>query len=156
MKIFSIALMTLVLSGCGLFGARIEDNRPPPVSTTHITQLAYTCPQPPQVDNFDSRDIVWDVASRIELDAVMLELLTDLDVPEEDIWIINQAVGDFFFHPGDEVRWSLSADDYADLGRNTSDILAATKQFKLVVQHYKKCIADSKDAVLRANERDSE
>ena len=156
MKIFNVLFVTvlLLLSGCSIFSRpTIEDNRPPPVITTHITQLAYECPEPPQVDNFDARDIVWDVASRQELDGVMIELLEELGyIEDEDIFIINQVVGDFFFHPDDEVRWSLSADDYAKLGRNTSDILAAAKQLKTIVGHYRQCVQDSKDALIRANE----
>ena len=153
MKIFSIALLAFILSGCSLFGPRIEDNRPDPVIVNHTTQIAYTCPEPPLVDNVTMRDIEWDVVSRKELDAVILELMNELSIPEEEIAIINQVVGDFFFHPDDEVRWSLNADDYADLGRNTSDVLAALKQMKAIAQHYKKCINDSEDAVRRANEQ---
>lgn len=154
MKIFSVIFLSVLLSGCSLFGARIEDNRPDPVLVTHVTQLAYTCPEPQPLDNVEMRDIQWDVASRKELDAEILELMNELSVPEEEIAIINQAVGDFFFHPDDQVRWSLSADDYADLGRNTSDVLAALKQLKAIVLHYKKCINDSEEAVRRANEPD--
>ena len=156
MKIFSILVVTFLITGCSLFGNRFEDNRPPPVVTVHRTLLAYECPQPPQIDNFTARDFQWDVASRMELDAVMLELLEELGTPDDDIFIINQVVGDFFFHPDDEVRWSLSADDYANLGRNTSDIIKALKQLKAVVIHYKKCIDDSKDAVIRANRVNTE
>lgn len=154
-------VVALLLSGCGLFGPRIDDRRPDPVIVTNKTVLAYECPAPPQLDNFAARDIEWDVASRKELDAVILELMADLyegdGDPLEDeeflaiISIVNQTVGDFFFQPGDEVRWSLSADDYADLGRNTSDILAAMKQMKEVIRHYKQCIADSEEAVRRQN-----
>ena len=157
MKTFSIVLlMSLTLSGCGMFGAKIEDQRPPPVVITNRTLLAYQCPPPPQVDNVVTRPIQWDVISRLELDAVILELLTELGIEDEDMFIINQAVGDFFFHPEDEVIWALNPDDYADLGRNTADILAAMKQFKEVAIHYKKCIADSEQAVLRKNAAESD
>ena len=154
MKIFSTALILLLLSGCSLFSNKFEDERPAPVVTVHRTMLAYECPQPPQLDTFVSNDIQWDVASRKELDAVMLELLDDLGyIEEEDIFIINQVVGDFFFHPDDEVRWSLSAEDYADSGKNTSDVTKALTQMKSVIKHYKKCIDDSKDTVRRADEQ---
>lgn len=153
MKNISVILIALFLTGCGVFGPKIEDNRPAPVIVTNTTQLAYTCPTPPPLDKFSARDVDWDVPSRKQLDAEMLELLTELDVPEEDLYIINQAVGDFFFHPDDEVRWTLSADDYANLSKNTQDVLAALRQFKAVVAHYKKCIADSEEAVRIANEK---
>ena len=163
MKIFSVIAVSLLLSGCGFLSPRIEDARPDPVIVTQRTYIAYECPAPPQVDNVDLRGIEWDVASRKELDAVLLELMAELyegdDDPLEDedflalISIINQTVGDFFFHPDDEVRWSLSADGYADNGRNTSDVLAALRQFKTVIAHYQKCIADSQDTARRLNER---
>jgi len=156
MKIFSLILFSLVLSGCGLFGARIEDRRPDAVNTTHTTILGYTCPQPPQLDTFRSRPVDWDVISRKELDAEMLALMDELDVEEDVMFIINQATGDFFFLPEEEVIWALSADDYADLGRNTSDILAAMKQQKEVIRHYKQCITDSEQIVLDANRRETE
>lgn len=164
MKIFSTVLVLLLLSGCSLFKNEIEDKRPDPVIITNKTLLAYECPKPPQVDNVDLRKIQWDVVSRKELDALILETMTELyegdDDPFEDedflaiISILNQVIGDMFFHPGDEVRWSLSADDYANLGRNTSDIKAALKQMKTVIRAYGKCVADSKDAVRRANEQE--
>jgi hypothetical protein len=104
------------------------------------------------------------VVSRKELDALIVETVAELyegDVdPFEDeeflaiVSVLNLVIGDLFFHPGDEVRWSLSADDYANLGRNTSDIEAALKQMKIVIRHYKRCIDDSKDIVRRANERE--
>jgi hypothetical protein len=165
MKIFSTILVLLLLSGCSLFKNEIEDRRPDPVIIQNKTLLAYECPQAPQIDNVDLRDIKWDVVSRKELDALLLELMLEMyegdDDPFEDeefvilISIVNQAVGDLFFHPGEETRWSLSADDYADLGRNTSDIEAALKQLKSVIRHYKKCEADSKDIVRRANEQEN-
>ena len=154
MKIFSTVLVLLFLSGCSLFSNKFEDERPAPVVTIHRTLLAYECPQPPQLDTFVANDIEWDVASRKELDAVMLELLDELGyIEDEDIFIINQVVGDFFFHPDDEVRWSLSAEDYADAGKNTSDGIKALKQMKAVIIHYKKCVADSKEVVRRSNEQ---
>ena len=156
MKIFSLILLSLVLSGCGLFGARIEDRRPDAVNTTHTTVLGYTCPQPPQLDKFTSRPVDWDVISRKELDAEMLTLMDELDIEEDAIFIINQATGDFFFLPEEEVIWALSADDYADLGRNTSAVLAAMKQQKEVIRHYKQCITDSEQIVLDANRRETE
>lgn len=155
MKTFSILLIGIFLSGCSIFD-RFEDQRPPPVVITNKTLLAYQCPPPPQVDNVDSRPIQWDVISRLELDAVILELLTELGIEDEDMFIINQAIGDFFFHPEDEVIWALNPDDYADLGRNTADYLAGLKQFKQVALHYKKCISDSEKAVLEQNVAESE
>lgn len=165
MKIFSTLLVVLLLSGCSLFKNDIEDRRPDPIIITNKTLLSYECPQPPQVDNVDLRKINWDVVSRKELDAVILETLSEYYVGEDDplededflamISVLNLVIGDLFFHPGDEVRWSLSADDYASLGRNTSDIEAALKQLKTVIRHYKKCIEDSKDAVRRANEKEN-
>ena len=126
--------------------------------------MSYQCTKPPQVDNVDLRSINWDVVSRKELDALilttMLELYEGDDDPFEDeelmviVSVLNQVIGDYFFHPDDETRWTLSADDYADLGRNTSDIEAALKQFKIVVRHYIKCIRDSEDIARRANERE--
>lgn len=161
MKIFSILFLTLLMSGCSLFSNKFEDERPAPVVTVHRTLLAYECPQPPQLDTFVSNDIKWDVASRKELDAILLELMLDLyegdDDPLEDeeflaiISIINQEVGNFFFHPDDEVRWSLSAEDYTDSGKNVSDLIKALKQMKSVILHYKKCISDSKEAVRLSN-----
>jgi hypothetical protein len=152
------------MSGCSLFRNDIEDRRPDPVIVNNTTMLGYECPQPPQIDNVDLRSIRWDVVSRKELDALILETLAELyegdDDPLEDeeflaiVSVLNLVIGDLFFHPGDEVRWSLSADDYANLGRNTSDIEAALKQMKIVIRHYKQCIADSKDIVRRANERE--
>ncbi len=156
MKIFSIIVVSLFLSGCGLFGTKIEDNRPPPVLITNRTLLAYSCPPPPQLDTFNGRSIEWDVISRKELDAIMLVLMDELDVDEENIFILNQAVGDFFFAPGEEVIWALSADDYANFGKNTSDILAATKQMKEVIRHFKQCIVDSEKAVLDINRTETE
>lgn len=163
MKIFSTLLVLLLLSGCSLFSNRFEDKRPAPVVTIHRTLLAYECPQPPQLDTFVANDIEWDVASRKELDAILLELMFEFyegdDDPFEDeeflilVSIINQEVGNFFFHPDDEVRWSLSAEDYAGSGKNLSDGIKALKQMKSVIIHYKKCIADSKDVVRRANEQ---
>lgn len=152
MKIFSIIITVFLLSGCSMFGTKIEDQRPDPVNTTHITQLAYNCPQEPQVDNFVKRDVEWDVASRKELDQKMVELMEELEIPDEDMYIINQVVGDFFFHPGEETRWTISPDGYTNFGRNTSDVIKALKQLKSVARHYKKCIADSKEVVRRANE----
>lgn len=164
MKIFNTLLVLLLLSGCSLFNNDIEDKRPNPVIVNNTTQLAYECPRPPQIDNVDLRRITWDVVSRKELDALILETMSELyegdDDPLEDeeflyiVSILNLVIGDLFFHPGDDVRWSLSADDYANLGRNTSDIEAAIKQFKAVIRSYVKCIADSKDAVRRANEQE--
>ncbi len=152
MKIFSILVMMLLMSGCSLFSNKFEDERPAPVVTIHRTLLAYECPQPPQLDTFVANDIMWDVASRKELDAVMLELLDELGyIEDEDIFIINQVVGDFFFHPNDEVRWSLSAEDYAGSGKNVSDVTKALKQMKSVILHYKKCVADSKEIVRQSN-----
>ncbi len=154
MRIFSILILMLLISGCSLFKNVFEDERPEPVVTIHRTLLAYECPQPPQLDTFVANDIEWDVASRKELDAVMLELLDELGyIDDEDIFIINQIVGDFFFHPDDEVRWSLSAEDYADSGKNVSDVTKALKQMKSVILHYKKCVVDSKEIVRRANEQ---
>ena len=164
MKIFSTLLIVLLLSGCSLFKNEIEDRRPDPVVINNTTLLAYECPRPPQIDNVDLRTITWDVVSRKELDALIVELMTELYVGDDDpfedeeflavVSIMNQAIGDLFFHPGDDVRWSLSADDYANLGRNTSDIEAALKQFKVVIRHYGQCILDSKDIARRANERE--
>lgn len=163
MKTFSILVLMLLMSGCSLFSNTFEDERPAPVVTVHRTLLAYECPQPPQLDKFVANDIVWDVASRKELDAILLELMLDLyegdDDPFEDeefliiVSIINQEVGNFFFHPDDEARWSLSAEDYADSGRNVSDVIKALKQMKSVIRHYKKCIDDSKDIARRADEQ---
>lgn len=154
MKIFSAVLVLLLLSGCSLFSNTFEDERPVPVVTIHRTLLAYECPQPPQLDTFVANDIMWDVASRKELDAVMLELLDELGyIDDEDIFAINQVVGDFFFHPNDEVRWSLSAEDYANSGKNVSDVTKALKQMKSVIRHYKKCVVDSKEIVRRSNEQ---
>lgn len=162
MKIFSTILVLLLLSGCSLFRNDIEDRRPDPVIITNKTLLAYECPRPPQVDNVDLRSIKWDVVSRKELDALILETMSELyegdDDPLEDedflaiVSILNLVIGDLFFHPGDEVRWSLSADDYANLGRNTSDVEAALKQFKAVIRSYVQCVADAKDVVRRRNE----
>ncbi len=157
MKIFSMLILMLLMSGCSLFSNKFEDERPAPVVTVHRTLLAYECPQPPQLDTFVANDIEWDVASRKELDMVMLELLDELGyIDDEDIFVINQVVGDFFFHPNDEVRWSLSAEDYADSGKNVSDVTKALKQMKSVIIHYKKCVIDSKEAVRRANEQATE
>ena len=58
--------------------------------------------------------------------------------------------------PEEDVLWALNADDYADFGRNTSDILAATKQMKEVIRHFKQCIADSEQAVLDINRTETE
>lgn len=157
MKIFSTLLVLLLLSGCSLFSNTFEDERPAPVVTVHRTLLAYECPRPPQLDTFVSNEVDWDVASRKELDAVMLELLDELGyIDDEDIFVINQVVGDFFFHPDDEVRWSLSAEGYVNSGKNTSDVTKALKQMKSVIIHYKKCVVDSKEAVRRANEQATE
>ena len=78
MKIFSIVIASLLLSGCSLFGSKFEDERPEPVIVTNRTYIAYECPAPPQIDNFEARDIEWDVASRKELDAIVLELFYEL------------------------------------------------------------------------------
>ncbi len=162
MKIFSTILILLMLSGCSLFKNEIEDRRPDPVIITNKTLLAYECPRPPQVDNVDLRSIKWDVVSRKELDALIettiLEFYVGDDDPYEDeefitlVFVLNQVIGDFFFHPDDETRWTLSADDYANLGRNTSDVEAAMKQFKVVIRSYIQCIDDAKDVVRRRNE----
>ena len=151
MKIFSIILLSLLFSGCSMFGTKIEDARPDPIVIVNKTLLAYSCPNPPQLDTFDARPVNWDVISRIELDAEMVALMEELDVEEDILFIINQATGDFFFLPNEDVIWALSADDYANLGRNTSDVLAAFRQAKDVIRHYKQCIADSEKALLEQN-----
>jgi len=161
MKIFSIIIVSLSLSGCGLFGAKIEDNRPPPVLITNKTLIAYSCPPPPQLDTFNGRRIDWDVISRKEFDEKLVVLMNELGVEEgsieeENFFIVNQMVGDFFFGPGEDGIWALNADDYADFGKNTSDVLAATKQMKDVIRHFKKCIADSEKAVLEINRTETE
>ena len=152
MRICSVLALSSILCGCGLFGARIEDERPPPVITQHKTLIAYECPPPPQVDTFDARNINWRVLSRKRLDAFMLELMVDLaTVEDDDLFIINEAAGDFFFMPEEEVLWALNSDDYAALSANTADILAALSQMKKVAMHYQDCIQASKDIVAARN-----
>lgn len=153
MKTFSLIIFSLLLTGCGLFGPKIVDKRPDPVIIVNKHLVAYQCPPAPQVDNVSIRNINWNVISRKELDAYIIETLFEFfDIPiDEDemteqlimISVINKIIGDFFFMPGEEVIWSLSADDYSGLGLNTSDFIAGLAQLKAVAIHYKECNAQS-------------
>ena len=155
MKTISAILLVVVLAGCA-GGPKIVDKRPDPVVVTHQTLLAYDCPPPPTVDKFKARDITWDVISREQLVAVLSKLLSDAGIEGEPLLFIDKQTGDFIFQPGEETIWGLTADEYADLGRNTSDILAAVKQLRKVVDHYKSCIDKSKAAVEAANAAENE
>jgi len=148
-KFFALLLLAVLATGC--VSTKIDDTRPDPVNITTKTFLAYSCPQPPIIDKFKARNITWDVISRKELDAVLLKLLAESGVEGEALLIVNEQTGDFLFQPNESVIWGLTTDEYAALSRNTSDILAAVRQQKAVINHYKTCIADSEAAVIEAN-----
>lgn len=148
-----VIVAVLFLSGC--VSTKVEDKRPDPVTTINRHFLAYTCPQPPDVDRFTARRVTWDVISRKELDGILLKLLSDAGLEGEPLLFVNKETGDFIFQPEDNVIWALSTADYTNLGRNTSDILAALRQKNKIIAHYEQCILDSEEAVKRANEREN-
>lgn len=52
-----------------------------------------------------------------------------------------------------EVVWTLSAQEYADLGQNMSDILQATKELEGSRKFWEDCVARSKEAAKNLPDR---
>ena len=157
MKISSLIILSFFITGCGLFAPQIGDKRPDPVIITNKHLVAYQCPPSQQVDNVTMRDVTWDIKSRKELDAMFVEMMDEygVDVESEEeflIFAINQATGDFFFLPEQDVIWTLSADQYAALSANTSDLIGALAQMKAVAVHYKGCTETSVRIAQERNE----